>query len=348
MSDQLRMEAQQCTPLPQPNTGTVGAFYARALLDYLYSIDIDPNTLFESAFITELNDSDRRIPIASWQKMFERAIAYTGDFDLPLKVAAQLQPKHLGMLGFAIISSRTLEDVVAILLRYEQLIDDVNSTHLVESGDNIELHWLPLFGTPLPIFMQQSLVCWAVIARQVTANPTIVCDAHFSFDAPYKCDIFQRIFGGTICFNAPVTKLVFHKSILALPITMNDPVTNKVLMTQVEKKFLAHTQPDFLQLLTEYLTANLASNRVSVTDAAHALGVSQRTLQYHLIEYGLGYRNLLEQIRQKQAEHYLSKTDLCLGEIAFLLGYSEQSPFQKAFKRWTGESPGNFRKKMGS
>lgn len=342
--DQSRKDEPKNKPTMQPASGTVSTFYARGLLDYLQYIDLNPNVIFDAAFIAELNDSGSRIPISRWQMMFERAIAYTGDSELPMKVAAQLRPQHLGMLGFAIMSSRTLADVVAILLRFEQLVDDVNTTHLVENGDDIELHWLPLLGPSLPFFMQQSLVCWAVIARQVTAQPTIICDVHFRFEAPQNIDIYQRIFGGNIYFNASVTKLVFHKSVLALPITLCDPATNSLLMTQVEKQLQSLTQPDFVQQLRAHLLANLASNQVSITDVAAAFEISPRTLQYQLNNYGLGYRSLLEQIRQERAEHYLRTTDLSLHEIAFLLGYSEQSPFQNAFRRWTGESPGCFRK----
>lgn len=331
----------------QPNTGSVSSFYARALFDYLHSIHIDPKLLFEPALIEALNNSGSRIPISHWHMMFERAIAYTNDVDLPLKVAEQIQPKHLGMLGFAIMSSRNLSDVISILLRYEQLIDDVNSTHLVDKGDSFELHWLPLIDPSLPTFMQLALVCWVVMSRQITSRHDITFDAHFSFNPPAQQEIYQRIFGGKVYFNAPITKLIARKSMLDLPITLSDPATNRLLMTQVEKNLQSLTQPDLLQQLRAYITANLASNQVSITDTASALDIYPRALQYQLSAYGLNYSSFLEKIRQEQAEHFLRTTDLSLNEIAFLLGYSEQSPFQKAFRRWTGESPGSFRKKFG-
>jgi AraC-like DNA-binding protein len=75
--------------------------------------------------------------------------------------------------------------------------------------------------------------------------------------------------------------------------------------------------------------------------------MSIRTLQYHLDRDNWGYREFLNQIRHDQALHYLRTTNLSLAEIADLVGYSEQSPFQNAFKRWTGQSPGEFRKSIG-
>lgn len=347
MIDQSQKDLQKIKQTIQPSEGTVSTLYASSLLDYLHTINLDSSTIFEPAIVAELNESGGNIPIPRWQMMLERAVAYTGDEDLPLKVAELLQPKHFGMLGFVLMSCKTMRDVAEILQKFGQLIGEINDTQLIENGDYLELSWIPHLGPLLPIFMQQSSVGWAVMARQITSSPMLICDVHFSFPRPANIETYQRIFGGNIYFDAPITKMVAHKSILDLPITLHDPATNSVLLTQVEKKLQSINQPDFLQQLREYLIANLASNQVSINDVAIAFGMSARTVQNRLTEFGYGFRALIEQIRQEQAEHYLSQTDLSLNEIADLLGYSEQSPFQNAFRRWTGESPGSFRKKMG-
>ncbi len=346
MIDQSQKGLQKSKQTIQPTEGTVSTIYASVLLDYLHTIDLNPASLFESAIIAELNESGGNIPISSWQMMLERAVAFTGDVDLPLKVAELLQPKHFGMLGFLLMSCRTMRDVAEILHKFGQLIGEINDTQLVEMGDYLELSWIPHLGPLLPIFMQQSSVGWAVMARQITSAPTLKCDVHFNFPQPDNIETYQRIFGGKIYFDAPVTKMVAHKSMLDLPITLSDPATNSVLLTQVEKKLQSITQPDFLQQLREYLIAHMADHQFSITDVSTAFGISPRTMQNRLSDYGYGFRNLFEQIRQEQAEHYLSQTDLSLNEIAGLIGYAEQSSFQHAFRRWTGESPGNFRKNM--
>ena len=324
----------------QLNQGSVSTFFAQSLLDYLKGIGINSAELFAPDLIAEIQKYGARIPVAHWLMMFEQAIAYTADPDLPLKVAEHLQPKHLGMLGFAVMSSQTFSDAITIVLRYKYLLNDVSEIKWVESGDLIELHWLPLFGSSSPIFMQHSLAAWAVMARQIFSHPETICNAHFSFKQPAQLDVYRRIFGGVLKFGEANTKLTFNKSILTLPITQSDPATHNLLMSHVEKTLQLLNQPNFLQQLREYLSTHLASNQVSAAETAAAFGVSQRTLQYQLHTYGMGYRQLLEQIRQEQATHYLSDTNFSLHEISFLLGYSEQSPFQKAFKRWTGKSPG--------
>lgn len=346
MIDPSHKDAQRNKSTMQPNEGAVSTLYASSLLDYLRSINLDPSILFEPAIIAELQESGGTISIFRWQMMLEQAVIYTGDVDLPLKVSAQLQPKHFGMLGFLVMSFRTARDVVENMLRFGPLISDIHDTILVKNGDYLEAHWIPKLASTTT-FMQQSLVGWAVMARQLTSMPTLKCDAYFSFPRPANIEIYQRIFGGNIYFDAPVTKLVAHQSVLDLPITLSDPATNSVLLAQVEKKLQFINQPDFLQELREYLIVSLPYDEVSITEVAAAFNVSPRTLQNRLAEFGYGYRTLLEQIREEQAKHYLSQTDLSLNEIADLLGYSEQSPFQNAFRRWTGESPGSFRKKAG-
>lgn len=347
MIDQSHKDVPKNKKTIQPTEGTVSTLYASALLDYLHSIDINPATLFEHTILAQLNVPGGNILISQWQMLLEQATVYASDVDLPLKAAERLRSKHFGMLGFVFMSCQTLGGVAEILWKFGQLITEINDIQLVENGDYLEAHWIQHLGPILPTFMQQSLVGVAVMAREITSTPTLKYDAHFSFPQPAQIETYQRIFGGNLYFNAPITKLVAHASILDLPITLSDPATNSVLLTQVEKKLQSINQPDFLQQLREYIIGHLASNQVSIMDVATSFDISPRTLQNRLTEFGYGYRALLEQIRQQQAEHYLSTTDLSLNEIADLLGYSEQSPFQNAFRRWTGESPGIFRKKVG-
>ncbi|GAC1605987.1 MAG: hypothetical protein NVS3B3_05030 [Aquirhabdus sp.] len=294
MIDPSHKDVQKNKSALQPAEGTVSTLYASSLLDYLRSIGVEPSILFEPTIIADLQESGGIISISRWQMMLEQAVAYTGDVDLPLKVSEQLQPKHFGMLGFLIMSFRTGRDVVDNMLRFGPLISDIHDTILVKNGDYLEAHWVPGLGPSTMTFMQQSLAGWAVMARQITSMPHLSCDVHFSFPQPANIEVYQRIFGGNIYFDAPITKMVAHQSVLDLPITLSDPATNSVLLTQVEKRLQSITQPDFLQQLREYLIAHLASNQVSINDVATAFDISPRTLQNRLTEVGYGYRALLK------------------------------------------------------
>jgi AraC-like DNA-binding protein len=328
--------------------GSVSTFCLRGLLDYLDTQGIDPAELYDAETIAEIkNLGTIRTPISQCQHMIERAIDYTEDLDFPLKLVEEINPKYLGMFGFAAMSSHSLGDVIAILLQYQPLVADNNITNLVNHGDYVELHWIAHRGPAIPCFMQMALVSWVAIAKELTACHSLICDAYFSFTQPVDLSVYRRIFGGKLYFDAEVTKLVFESHILKLPIRFSDPVTHDVLMAQVNKTMHALIEPDILKQLRTYLRSNLNSNHLGIKDTAVAFGMSIRTLQYHLERDNWGYREFLDQVRHDQALHYLRTTDLSLSEIASLVGYSEQSPFQNAFKRWTGKSPGEFRKSIG-
>ncbi len=339
----LAMKAKTAPPRLQ-REGGISTFLSHSFIDYLQHIGIDVTAMFEPALIKAATEAGGRIPIADCQVLLEHAIAELKDPNLILKMAERTQLKHFGLFGFAAMSSRTLNDTTNMLLRFQSVIADVNTVQRHDRGDQVELHWLPNLGPPSPLCMQHGLGCWVVTARQLTNRPDLVADAYFSFARPLDLSVYQRVFGGALHFNAPVTKLVFSQSYLTLPVAQSDPSTHSLLMGQLEKAFYALSHNGFVQRLTEHVAKHLSSNRVGIRQVAEAFGMSPRTLQYQLNADGYGYRNLLERVRQQHAEHYLAQTDLSLNEIAFMLGYSEQSPFQNAFKRWTGMSPGEFRK----
>lgn len=341
--DESRKEDKKINSLPV-NQGSVGTFYVRALLDYLDRAGVDPTLIFDDALLAEVNATGARITQVQWQSMMEAAIAYTHDPNLPLRVGSSVQPKHLGIFGFAAMSGQRLSDVVEMLLHYEPLIVDANSVRLVENGDFIELHRVANLTSLSPVMLQQSLACWVNIARQLIARPEVTCDAYFAFTAPADTTLYQQIFGGRVCFDAPTTKIVFPKSFLAEPLAQHDPTTHSLLMLQVEKNLQSLKQSSFLQKIREHLAAHLSSNQLTINDVASAFEMSPRTLQYQLAAEGFSFRNLLETVRQEHAEYHLKHSNIGLCEIAALLGYSEQSPFQNAFKRWTGMSPGEYRR----
>lgn len=99
------------------------------------------------------------------------------------------------------------------------------------------------------------------------------------------------------------------------------------------------------EALERVITQRLLSGRFKLENLAEALDMPVRTLQLRLEHQGLNYRSVLDKVRLGLAQNYLKDPDLPMIKIAEFLGYSEQSPFQKAFKRWTGKTPGEYRKR---
>ena len=330
--------------------GTVRIGYVRALLDYLQHHDTDVSQIFSADLLAELDapSLNERLPVQRWGELLERAIALTGDAALPLHIAEELTPRHWGVFAYAAMSCKTLAEVVVILERYERLIDEVNDSRMVLLGDKAGLQWLPRVTAPVPALMQLSLASWCVFARRYTGHAELVADVHFTFPAPDDIAPYQHIFGSAIAFSQPVTQLVFPLHYLQLPVTHHDAETHRILLTQAQSQFEAlNAEHRGQQRLRDAITRRLTNGGVTLEQLAEDLGLAPRTLQYQLEASGTSYRQLLDEVRTELACFYLRDPDMALVDVAFLLGYSEQSPFTKAFKRWTGETPGEYRKRMG-
>lgn len=322
--------------------GTASIGFVRALLDFLKERNFNLDRLGAESLVADV--SDQRIPIARFQELFEQAIVATSDEDLPLKVAQTIRPRHLGVAGYVALTCANLAEAIQVLLRYEQLVDNINAAEAVQKDGHGELHWRPLMASPPPLFMQLSLANWACLARRLTERPDLQFQAHFSFAAPADVSYYTQLFGLPALFEQPATKLVGPIEYLQLPVTLADPEEHARFRAQAEARL--REQPgdsEFVRQVKVVVGQGLSRGGVRLEDVAVQLKLSPRALQYRLEERGLRYRDVLDEVRRVAAERYLCDPALSLADTAFLLGYAEQSGFQQAFKRWTGQTPGEYR-----
>lgn len=280
----------------------------------------------------------------AWLALYEEAIEITGDPALPLRVGAAIQPSDYSMLGFAAMSCVNLAQAITVMQRYERLIQEVNATGLQVEGDRAELQWLPYLGPVSPIFMQLALASWAAVARHLTGRPQQTFEAHFTFLRPANADVYQEIFGQPARFSQPVTRLVFERTLLQQAVLFGDAATNQILLQKAEEQLLQADDSSIVCSVRQRIAATLASGKLSVETVAEELQMSPRKLQQLLTNEGSSFRKLLHDALFQRAKDYLADPTIRVSEVAFLLGYSEQSPFQAAFKNWAGMTPGAWRK----
>lgn len=334
-------------------TGSVRLGYVRALLDYLDNHCSTAHCSTSSADLTteltlHLQDHslNERIPVPLWSELMAKAIACSGDECLPLKLAKEINPKHWGVFSYAAMTCKNLAEVASMLVRYETVIDEANDTHMVLLQDRVGLQWIPRMENLHPALMQVSVASWVVFARRHTGRRDLVADVDFTFDPPPDTAPFHELFGGNVQFGQNTTQLLFPKEYLQIPITYHDPESHRILISQVIQQTQSLKQPGELQnSIKKSIMEQLSGGRCTLENVAEALQISTRTLQYQLEQSGTSFRGLLDSTRAELARHYLLEPDMSLVDVAFLLGFSEQSPFTKAFKRWTGETPGEYRKR---
>ncbi|MCG8316886.1 MAG: AraC family transcriptional regulator, partial [Pseudomonadales bacterium] len=144
-------------------------------------------------------------------------------------------------------------------------------------------------------------------------------------------------------FEQPVNQIRLPKQVLALPLTMSDPVSRQLMEAQCRKELAAIDKNVPLLIKVKQLMGAESGRFPKLEDIASQCCMSERTFKRRLAELGTSYQVLLDSERERKAVEYLRHTRKTVDEIALLLGYNDPSNFSRAFKRWTGSTPAQFR-----
>lgn len=291
------------------------------------------------------------VPIPVWQDLLARTVALRPQQPAPaLAIGALVKPRHVGVLGYLVLASKTLAEALQAYQRYERLFYGADLAEVVIAGDQVELRW------PLRESLMGSLHDPLAIAALVTFMQQQVDDPRpptqvaFSIPRPAREDervAFTAFFRCPVAFGETQTRVRFPLSYLALPLLHSDPGLRLLLDQQASAMLAAMPDADaFDRSLQQILLQLLPEGAASIARVAEALHVSVRTLQRRLELRGLNWQQVLDRSREELARHYLADRALTLSDIALLLGFSEQSAFTRAFRRWSGETPVAVRRRL--
>ncbi|MFM0288906.1 AraC family transcriptional regulator [Paraburkholderia megapolitana] len=328
--------------------GTVAGQYVSLLLDYLRSRGHSPEALFGATLIAAIESVDvpLRLTTEEYFDILERAVVVTGDPDLGFNAGILIAPRHLGVVGYVVMCCTNLGSALAEYDRYVRLVHGIGRPLLVRHGDRVEMP-LDWSGTsaPPPALAQLIMTTRVRMSRLLIGRETAPVDVDFQFATPQDPDAYQRFFGGRVNFAAAQTKLMFPASYLEAPVIMASAEMARVIGARAEAQIrqLTDDEPEFMRQLKAMLTQGLAIDSIRAVDIAQRMGISSRTLHRRLSECAYVFRDVLDDVRRERAESYLASSQHSLAEVAFMLGYTEQSAFQHAFKRWTGITPQRYR-----
>jgi AraC-like DNA-binding protein len=322
--------------------------YVRVLFDHMAQRGFTPEQICAPMRLNELKaaDSNVRCPVNEWHDLMGAAEVLMGDAHLALTLSEHVKPWHAGLVGFMAMTSSTLRDIGKVLALYHHFLNDVESVEVGAQGNRFVLGVPQLTSLNSPRISMLTLGSWAWHARWLTGRQDLVFDADFAFPKPGRLDLFERVFGGSLRFNQPHSALAGAQHYLDLCVIQQESTINRILLQQAERQMdrLAESSGCFLAKLERLLGKHLGHSDVTLSALATEMQISPRTLQNRLEDAGLNFRSVVERVRKKQAINYLNDSRLSLIQITLMLGFANQTSFHHAFKRWTGQSPGEFRR----
>ena len=292
-------------------------------------------------------DPKAMIPAAAYYDMLERIAAEVDVTELPLKTGASMRLDEYGALGLAFKAATTLGASYARVERYARLWTSVVEYELRADtrGTLFILHRKGERRLGLRLSNEATLASAISIARQVSPVPVAPIEVLIRHPAPRSVAAHEEWFGAPVRFGADLDGLLFSDETLAQPNILGDDGISRFLASQLDKELsaVAHEAPLVVQT-RDAIAQALSQGVPKMADIARDLGLSSRSFHRRLSEHGLRFQTLTEETRRDLAEGLLRDERHSLAEIAFLTGFSEQSSFSRAFRRWVGQTPASYRK----
>jgi len=322
----------------------INGAYARVLLDWLDQQQLSAPTL--RAAVSRLSPGEQ-VPLMQWFDLLRRAREACPGDGRGLEIGACIAPEHVGVLGYRVQASDNLGQALYAYQRFESLFYGIQMAEVVIRGDQAEIGWPVFGGMSLGLLVDETAISALIsFLRKIVPGAPNPAEVTFSSPPPEHPEVYEAFFGCPVRFSAPYVSVRFPADYLSIPLTTANPALRQILDRQSvalanalpgNDPFAFQVQQVFLRLLPEA--------RVSLKEVASEMALSVRTLQRRLTAGGQTFQGLLDRTRQELAQSYLRDRSLSLFEITMLLGFAEQSSFNRAFKHWVGISPGEWREK---
>ena len=319
------------------------------LWKHIESCGHDPAPLYRKAGINPvlLNKSDARINISHVDELWRLAVELLDDPCFGIKMTENWHPSYVGALGYAWCASSTLRTALNRVVRYIHVVTEDLNIKLVETPNGLKV--IADLGKSAFTLPQHHDVVISVLIHMCRFNfgdqllATEVCLAH---EKPPCAKVISDFFKTPVTYDSPISSFTLaNKDVDSKLLSSNKELA--LLHDEFLMKYLIEIKKgDIVQQIQSVILDNLPSGNVSDNLIAKELNLSERSLQRKLKEKGTTFRTVLDNVRKMAAIQYIKNPVNTMSDIAFLLGFSEQSAFSRAFKKWTGTSPIQYRNSL--
>ncbi|MCH2189401.1 MAG: AraC family transcriptional regulator [Gammaproteobacteria bacterium] len=265
---------------------------------------------------------------------------------LPLRIGATMRSNEYGAFGLAWKSAPTLRDSYHRAARYGRILGTAETYSLQKSevGWFFNLEKAGDGSLGMSLSNEASMSAVNMISKEVSTSNFIPLAVFFKHHSRGEVSVFESHFGCPVYFDSGRDALLVSEEHLAATNALGDKTIAQFFDAHLENELAAVSNDEALEKMVRATVANSLSDGVpTLSFIASQLGLGSRTLQRRLTESGHSFQRVVDMARKDLAKRLLRETDYTLSEIAFLTGFSEQSGFNRAFKRWAGQTPRSYR-----
>lgn len=328
----------------RPCTQRVGGL--AALLQLIHQLGGDPEAVLAEAGLdrSALSHPDNRVPYASLASVLEHAARSTGCEHIGLLAGRLIHLSDLGLVGEVVRNSPTVGRGLEAFAVFQHLNSEGGLAFLLKRGDYVDLGYAPY----QPVGAGTAQVCDAALATAMNIMLELCGPTWKPYEVflprarPHDVVQHRAFFKVVPRFDAVCSVLRFPARDLARAVPAADPESHH----RCEQLARSAGAPEFMQQVYRGLRRLMLENRHSGDDLAQLLSLHRRTLNRRLKGEGTTFQRVLDEVRFEIAQDLLRNSNVHLDDIAATLGYAAVTPFMRTFRRWSGTTPGQWRRSV--
>ncbi|WP_417461528.1 AraC family transcriptional regulator [Kordiimonas sp.] len=307
---------------------------------------VSAETLYQTAGVSVPCESER-IPEKDAEALWVAASDLAPDGLLGLRVGQSVRYGTYASLGHLLVTSETVGDALRAACDYAIYVGAAGRFELSESADECRLVYTPIRPDwrAGEVRSEAVLLPFARFARW--ASPGVAPARVYLMRAkPVNAAVFEEAFGAPVVFGAATHAMTWPREALMRPMNDANPALHAMLKEHVQAEMPQNAATT--KRLEHYLAGKLGGGEppsgLTIRDAALGLNVSVRSLQRELERAGMSFRDILAAVREEKAKQLLVRQNASVQAVSAMLGYSEPAAFVRAFGRWAGVSPTEYRR----
>jgi AraC-like DNA-binding protein len=294
----------------------------------------------------DLEDRDAPVDIHRHLHMVREIVSRQPGLNTGLRTGMTATVARFGVLGYVLRYATNLHRALTDYVRFQRLVTDVTTWSIErDSIYRLRLTVHP-YLEPIPSAAEVQLATIISVSRQLTKTHLVANQVSFCHQPNGDPREHEQFFGCPVIFGAERYEIQLAPDVMELPIESADELSHQRFLHFAEGVLSKNTGLQATsEAVRQYVTKNLHQGSPRREQVAHAFGKTARTLLRHLEQEGQTFEQILDDSRRELALAYAADNRLAAFEIAGLLGYTEPSAFFRAFRRWTGNSPQQYRRR---
>lgn len=315
------------------------------MVNYAAHNDIDIPKILSSLGISPeiLSLPDGRISYEEYSRVQEELTRVTDDPDFGLHMGEYAEPGGWSVLGYILMNCPTIGDSLDKYANYSNIVGTYLKAQITRTPEKIKISFIETNKESFASRHCSDAVLSALVRmiRTLTGSQINPVLASFSYEKPVLIKEHERIFASPLLFSSGENALIYDSKIASIPVVLANPSLLNHLVKYADEYIIRKDNCSFAAHVSRVIMDSIGKDPLRVETIAQKISVNARTLQHRLKSERTDFSTLLQNIRKELASKYLLE-NISVEDISYLLGFAEPSIFRRAFKKWTGKTPGEF------